>query len=311
MNPLVLARRSAIAALVLLAAPAIGACGAGEGSGQVQVFVVPEDTITRGIEAGSDADNIRDGWSVSYTRFLIALGDVRAARSDTGDKVHDDHVFVLDLHGAPAQGYVIASFDDLAAVRWDRFGFDVSIPRAGAAPLAPTRPDDAAFMIDHGYAIYFEGSIRKNGGKSCPPRMPCRDADAISFRWGLPAGTAFDDCTTVDGITGFAVPSGGAIQVKPTIHGDHWFFSNFTGGVELTSRRAQYVADCDLDGDGETTLDELRAVAAADVFPVPDYNLSGSIGGPIDSPYDYVMGEARTVGHFQGDGECPTRKVLP
>ena len=139
----------------------------------------------------------------------------------------------------------------------------------------------------------------------------CVAAPRITFRWGLPAGTSFDDCATEDGFTGFAVPEGGTAQVKPTIHGDHWFFNNITSGAEQTKRLAQYIADCDLDMNGETTRDELKQAKAADVLPSSNYNLSGALTGSINTAFDYVLAQARTLGDFQGDGECPTRKVLP
>ena len=39
------------------------------------------------------------------------------------------------------------------------------------------------------------------------------------------------------------------------------------------------------------------------------YNLSGSII-PIVTAYDYLEAQARTLGDFQGEGECPTRSIL-
>jgi hypothetical protein len=309
----VLSSRAPDLVAATLVALALGGCS-GEGAGTAQVFVEPEDTITHGLQAGAENENIHDGWSVAYTRFVVVVGHVRASRSDTMEKVTDTGVHVLDLLRAPASGYVVAelgALGDLGAARWDRFGFDLPNASKGAVPLAPTTEADATFMIDHGYSIYFEGTMTNPTGRSCPPGGTCRDATSIAFRWGFPAGTSFDDCSSADGIAGFAVPSGGTIPVKPTIHGDHWFFSNFTSGVELTERRAQYLADADANGDGETTLDELRSYEAADAFPIPAYNLSGALGGPIHSAYDYVLAETRTLGHFQGDGECPTRAVLP
>lgn len=303
------ARAPKIVAAALFAL-ALGGCS-GEGKGAAQIFVEPEDTITQGLEAGVENENIHDGWSVKYTRFLVVVGHVRASRSDTMERVADPGVHVLDLLRAPASGYVVAELTDLGAARWDRFGFDLPNAAKGAVPLAPTTDADAAFMIDRGYSIYFEGTMSNPTGRSCPPGAMCRETKAIAFKWGFAAGTSFDDCSSTDGIAGFAVPSGGTIPVKPTLHGDHGFFSNFTSGVELTERRAQYLADADADGDGETTLDELRAHEAADAFPIPAYNLSGALGGPIHSAYDYVLAEMRTIGHFQGDGDCPTRAVLP
>lgn len=283
--------------------------GAASETGTVQVFVEPEDTIPEGLEPGTGEENIADGWRVTYDRFLVTVGNVRAARSDAKERLSDPSVFVLDLRNAPATRYVIAEFEGASAVRWDRFGFDLPNARDGVKTLPPTTQGDVALMVEGGYSVFFEGSIEKQGGESCPRGEECVPAERVRFSWGLSAGTSFDDCATEDELTGFSVPTGGTIAVKPTIHGDHWFFNNITAGAEITKRYAQYIADCDLDGDGETTIDELKQVKVAEVFG-QDYNLAGALG-QIETAYDYVVAQARTLGDFQGDGECPTRAVLP
>jgi hypothetical protein len=293
------------AALLLSIAPLTG-CSDAAGTGRAQIFVEPEDTVNEGLNPGEGEENIKDGWAVTYDRFLVAVGNVRASRSDSDETLSDPSVFVLDLKGAPPGGYVITTFEDVAAARWDRFGFDLPNTPATATALAPTSDADLAFMKENSFSIYIEGNITK-----CPIGGMCDPASEVTFRWGLSAGTAFDDCATEDGFTGFAVPEGGSAQVKPTIHGDHWFFNNITSGAELTERYAQYIADCDLNMDGEATLDELKQAKAADVLPSTKYNLSGAISGPINTAFDYLLAQARTLGDFQGDGECPTRRVLP
>ncbi|WP_437875584.1 hypothetical protein [Sorangium sp. So ce513] len=299
----------AACALALVAGCGGEGGGAGSGTGSVQVFVEPEDTIPEGLEPGTGPENIADGWRVTYEKFLVTVGNVRAARSDAEETLSDPSVFVLDLKNAPATRYVIAEFDGVSAVRWDRFGFDLPNAREGVKSLSPTAEGDVALMVENGYSVYFEGSIAKEGGESCPRGEACVPAEEVRFRWGLSAGTSFDDCATEDELPGFSVPTGGTIAVKPTIHGDHWFFNNITAGAEITKRYAQYIADCDLDGDGETTIEELKEVRVAEVFG-EEYNLGGGLG-PIESAYDYVVAQARTLGDFQGDGECPTRRVLP
>ncbi len=293
------------------------ACSGSEaavGKGNVQVFVVPEDTISAGLEPGTGLENLVDGWKVEYTRFLVTVGNFRARSSATGAALSDPTVWVLDLKNAPAGGYVTFETKGVDAVTYDKVGEDMPAAGPSAKALPPTTAADLALMKSNGYALYVEGVMTKPDGQSCKPgsRDPkdCVAATKITFRWGFAMGTGFDDCGK-DGKAGFAVPAGGTAGIKPTLHGDHWFFTDLTEGVEVTSRRAQYLADADLDHDGETTLAELKAVKAADAFPTDLYKLSGAIGGkPISTAYDFVEAQARTLHDFQGDGECPTRTVL-
>jgi hypothetical protein len=289
--------------LPLLGSLAIFAVGCGDGtstngSGSVQIFVEAESTIPNGLSAGMGAEDILDGWSVKYNRFIVAIGNFRAARSDAQDKLTAPPVYVLDLMNVPAGGYVVHTWSEVEATRWDRFGFDLPNATGDATPIEPTTDADKALLVDNKASIYIEGEIDNGMVKK-------------TFKWALPAGTSFDDCADENGLAGFAVPDGGSVPIKPTIHGDHWYFNSITAGVEITKRYAQYIADCDLDMDGETTIAELQAVKGADLakaFPTDKYNLSGVV---LDSAYSWVLGQAQTLGDFQGEGECPTRKPLP
>ena len=298
---------------VLVVMPTLMGCS-DDDLGSLQVFVQAEETIGSGINPGMGEEDIADGWKVTYDEFLVTVGHVRAGRTDTGAKLNDASSFVLNLKQVPAGGYVISEMD-AASGAWYQFGFDMPKATAATEVLAPTTAMDKTLVEQGGNSIYVAGAIENASGMSCPPGDPdptkCVAAPKITFAWGLPAATSFDDCATADGTAGFAVPSGATAAVEITVHGDHWFFNNITAGVEIVQRYAQYVADCDLNHDGETTLDELKQVPAADVFPSSKYNLSGSFSGPIETAYDYVLTQARTIGDFQGYGECPTRKVLP
>lgn len=302
-------------ALVLLALPFWTACGQGEGA--VQVFVEPEDTIPDGLAPGTGMENVHDGWSVTYQKFLVVVGNFRAARSSGGASLAQPTAYVVDLMSVPAGGLVIARFDDVDAVRFDQVGFDLPNASASAVRAENTSEADYNVMLSNGFSLYFEATLSKPDGQSCSPTAPgdCVARPSLTVKWGLRAGTAFDGCAPEEGAAGFAVPSGGTVQVKPTIHGDHWFFTNLTMEEEITERRAQWIVNSDLDRNGETTLDELRAVRAANVFPSPPYNLSGTnFSGtviPVDTAYNYLEVQARTLGDYQGDGECPLRRILP
>ena len=277
------------------------ACSDSGGSGNVQIFVVPEDSIVNGIVAGTDTENIQDGWTVTYSRYLASVGNFRARRSDTNATLSDPSRFILDLKSAPTSGYVTTTWSSVDAVMWDKFGYDVPNATAGALPLPPTKQSDVDFMIANHYSVYYEGSGTK-------------DNVTITFEWGFSAGTSFDDCASPDGTPGFAVPSGGTVQVKPTLHGDHEFFDNVTQGVEITTRLAQWLSTCDLDGNHDVTIAELRACDVVTALPQPPYDLSGVADADGDgrlSVFDYVFSEMQTFGHYQGDGECGTRTRLP
>jgi len=284
----------------------------GTAKGNAQVFVVAEESITSGIEPGTGDENLQDGWKVDYSKFLVSIGNFRAKSTQSGKSIGDPTVWILDLKNAPASGYVTATFNDLDAVRFDKVGEDMPVPTATAKAATGTSEVDRKLMIDGGYSVYVEGTLSKADGQSCTPGKPteCVAATSIKFKWGFAMGTSFDDCASAQGDTGFAVPSGGSVQIKPTIHGDHWFFSDITEGAEITKRYAQYVADADANHDGETTIDELKAVKATDAFPTSKYKLSGGVEGSITTAWDFVRSQARTVHDFQGDGECPTRTVL-
>lgn len=301
-----------VKACLALVLAGCGCAGETAGKGNLQVFVVAEESISSGIASGSGEENIQDGWTVEYTRFLITIGNFRARSSAGAAAIEDKTIYVLDLKKAPASGYVTLDRKDLAAARYDKVGEDMPIARAGARALAPTTDADLKLMIDGGYSVYVEGRVSKTDGVSCTPGKPteCVAAKEIAFKWGFAMGTSFDDCASAQGDTGFAVPQGGTIQAQPTIHGDHWFFADITQGAELTKRYAQYVADCDLDHNGETTMDELSRVKSSDVFSTDKYRLTGGIDGPIATALDYVRSQARTIHDFQGDGECPTRAIL-
>src|SRR5262249_34946935 len=147
--------------------------------------------------------------------------------------------------------------------------------------------------------------IENPDGQSCSPedRDDCAPATEVHFAWGAAAPTDYEHCGPQEGDLGFAVSRGGTSNHNFTIHGDHWFFNAFPEGAEIVTRRAQWIADADLDRDGETTIEELQNVRAADAFPSAQYSLSGS-PIPIETAYDFLIAQSHTIGHFDGEGEC-------
>ena len=151
---------------------------------------------------------------------------------------------------------------------------------------------DQDMMRKNGFSIYIEGVMKNPSGQSCNPQDPaaCRAAPTIRFRWGLAAATRFADCQ------GFRVSADTNTDVALTLDMDHWFRTTFTLAAESGPRRAQWVADADVDGDGETTLVELRAIAATDLLrPGLGYDLAGA-PSTVKSVEDFLVAQARTLG---------------
>ena len=71
--------------LLALALVPLTACELGIGS--VQVFIEAEDTIPEGLEPGDGDEQVVDGWTVRYDKFLVVVGGFTAARSDDGNDV--------------------------------------------------------------------------------------------------------------------------------------------------------------------------------------------------------------------------------
>ncbi len=219
-----------------------GESGATSETGAVQIFVEPEDTIPEGLRAGHGEENIADGWKVTYEQVP---GDdrqrARGALGCRGDASAMNRCSCSTSRTPPATRYVlIADFQDVSAVRWDRFGFDLPNAKAGVKTLPPRpRRPTSHLMVEGGYSLFFEGSIEKRGRRVVPaarrrrasPRLGCASAGAS--RPGRRSTIARPE----DGIAGFS----GADQrhgrgVSRPSTATTGSSTNITAGVELTKR---------------------------------------------------------------------------
>jgi hypothetical protein len=58
-------------------------CDAGP-TGDVRIDLEAEETITHGLSAGTGEENVIDGWTITYTRFVAIVGDVHLGRLAEG-----------------------------------------------------------------------------------------------------------------------------------------------------------------------------------------------------------------------------------
>jgi len=295
-----------LAALSLLSvAPVAAGCGDDAApTGTVEVRLDAEETITAGIAAGTNPDDIADGWTVAFSKYIVAVGHVELARAATPDPhFHAETEYVVDLQALPPTGFLLARFEGVSAERWDEFSYELAAASATSTRDASVSQADFDEMVAGGLSYLVEGTLTKTGGESCVPGAACRAASSISFRLGVPVPTVFSDCEAEEGAPGVAVAANTTTSVNATFHGDHLFFSAFPTGEEALVRRAQWLANADTDGDDTVTRAELEAADAAGLFPAPDYSLTGAPFA-IETGWDFVLAQLKTQGHFQGEGEC-------
>lgn len=318
---------TAIALLILVAA-----CGdeasTSEGGAALDVLVEPEDVITSGLAAGDGLEDIRDGWSVVFDKYVVALGNVELGlTSDADHTAAALDLFAVDLTRTESSGEVLWSFDGLEDGRWD-VGYAIS--SHGAERHDSVTEEDFERLTSAHASYLIEGRLTNEEGVSCPPGAlalvpdgaaevgenaggdACFAAPEVAFQILADVEVAFGPCE-VDGLTGVALTDGRTSTVALTIHGDHLFFNGFPEGSEGgVLRLAQWLADSDLNLDGTVENAELEAIAPSALSEFDErFQLGGSPLTPLDSLLTYVRAQLMTQGHIQGEGECAIAGEAP
>jgi hypothetical protein len=308
--------------LVVLFVPA---CGGDDEKGTLSVAVEAEDTIQDGIEAGDSSENIRDGWSVTFEKYVVTIGDIDLELStDRSVTAEAPNTFAVDLIRIPSAGLPLWKLDGLEAGRWE-FHYSTLGAADGATRHESVEGADFDAMLAGDFTYLIEGTATKSDGVSCPPATlatppsgatsvganagadDCYENPSIAFALGVLAPTRFGPCE-LDGVPGVSIPAGGSQTVTATLHGDHLFFNGFPEGDESgITRLAQWLADCDLDLDGEVTRQELSQIRPSDLAEMDErFQFGGSPIVDIESQslWIYVTAQLETQGHMGGEGEC-------
>lgn len=319
---------SAITAVGAIAGASCFAVGCGDSSedappGSVRVIVEPEDTILEGLSAGEKVANIRDGWTVTYDKYIVAMGHVTIAyATDDALIAEDERAFVVDLSKVPANGEPLWRLDGLRPGRWN-FGYALVTGEDDVKRHDSVSKRDFERVVDDDLTYLITGTLTKADGKSCPPSRyaqvtdvepvgdngtdPCYANPTIQFEFAVRAESHFDNCE-LNGVSGLAVTSGKTTTAAATLHGDHLFFNGFPSGDEGgILRLAQIWADADLNLDGRLETAEFESLLIADM-PEWDERYQPPGGAPGDEPIETMGQVARaqlqTQGHMNGEGEC-------
>lgn len=267
------------------------ACGADPndaGTGTAKFTTWGEEYIEQGIDAQAGATvGFVDGWSVKYEKFLVnfggitvrdAAGNVAGAQSGTllVDNTQKGVKTLLEFPGLEAKAYTNVSYSH--------------VPVTPATVVVGASAADRDAMASKGLAIWVAGKATKGGVEK-------------RFSWGFATTTLLSDCKAEeDGkeTSGIVVRTNQTDVSELTTHGDHFFYDRLQASPDPaveTNLRFDAIAAADKDGNGEVTLDELKAVP----LDVPTYNPSPFA---VTNLGDFVTALSRTVGHYRGEGEC-------
>lgn len=252
---------------------ALAGCGGDEaGRGTLAVEVWGEEYIEEGIPA----EEFVDGWSVTFDRFLVVIGDVTVARGDGGPDIDDPTQRVFDLTRPGPYPFLT---QEVPAGRYDNTGYTIAPAGAGAIAGNATAAD-LELMQSEGYAVYAEGTAEQR-----------RHSVAMTFAWGFERTTSYVECHS-----GADLNDGESGTVQLTIHADHLFYDDlFSEEPDVTF---EVLAEADDDGNSELTPEEL---AAYDLTALPNYG-TGSTG--IENLWDFIDHLTGTLGHIDGEGHC-------
>lgn len=261
--------------LALLSVALLAACGS---PGSLTFTTYGEDFI----ESGIPADEFHDGWGVTFSKFLVTIGEIKVETVDgtVGASIPDSKIWDVTKTGP----VIIAEAKNVPDQEYSQVSYAIA-PDANATAGNASESDVALMKADK-YSVYVEGKGTKGGVEK-------------TFKWGFDTDTLLQDCTPEEGKPGLTVPSGGEVKVELTIHGDHLFLDDLQAAD--SDLRFDTIADADADADGEVTLEELSQVDLTTL----DSGTYGTGSVPdVNNLAQFITSQVRTLGHFRGEGEC-------
>ena len=210
-------KKDTLSTFVLLSSLALCACGSGDeasGRGNVSFNVWGEEYIEEAIPA----EEFEDGWTVSFSKFSITIGDVTVADRNAGEAGRLAGTRLLNL--VETGPHDIGALNGLEARSWDKVSY--SVPAANAqTTLHPSATEGDLMLMKAGsYSVHVEGNATNAGTSK-------------TFSWSFTNSTVYSDCVAEieDKETpGVTVSNGGTEPVQLTIHGDHFFYDDLASG---------------------------------------------------------------------------------
>ncbi|MEM9727107.1 MAG: hypothetical protein AAF997_00880 [Myxococcota bacterium] len=281
----------------------VAAAGCGDdssgGDGNVTININPEDTITNGIDSCADTDEpdecIADGFSVSFSKYIISVGFVDMAQVDGANPQSSDAVAVAEFTNLSEAGSELTSFSGIPIGQYTEFAYQTPLITEETININQVSQDDIDNMIENNLTYIIEGQLTAD-----------EDGSTIDFLIEADVQSFYDNCGEEGGEAGINVSTSGTDAI--TMHGDHIFFNGFPADESGVTRLAFWMSLVeDIDEDGVLTqVDFEAATDIGTLYPSPPY--SDLNGGPLEDPvtnaWDFVISQLGTQGHLNGEGEC-------
>jgi hypothetical protein len=286
-------RKSTMTILALTAVTAVG-CGddGGSGAGNLTVVLEAEETIPEGLASGIGDEDITDGYSVEFSRYIVAVGLLDMAQANGANRQQGTVVTVADYTNLPTTLPALETFNGIPAGQYSEFGYDTPVIDDTVVNVNGVSDDDVQRMIDSNLTYIIQGTLTADAGGS---KEFLIEADVPSV---------YTDCGEEPEL---GVNVGASTTASVTIHGDHIFFNGFPADESDVTRLAQWMWDVE-DVDEDEVLTKTDFEAATDVgalFPSPAYSgLNDGPVGPINNAWDFIRSQLGTQGHLDGEGEC-------
>lgn len=293
-------RNSTILGASMLAITLHTGCGSsstgGAGEGNLSVVLAAEETIPEGLQAGDGDEDIRDGFDVRFSRYIVVIGNVAMSQVDGANPQSSSVIAVADFTSLPSTQPELTAFDGIATGQYTSFGFETPAPDSQPLNINSVPEEDVDAMLANGWSYIIEGTITQ-----------VSDAATKNFLIEAAVPTVYSDCALEDLEPGVNVSSNSSVDI--TLHGDHIFFNGFPDEEGNVQRLAQWLWDIE-DTDSNGVLTRIDFEAATDVgslFPSPPggaYELTGGPIVPITNAWDFIRAQLGTQGHIFGEGEC-------
>jgi len=287
--------------LAILAGSLMAGCGSsstgGSGQGNLSVVLEAEETIVAGIESGNGDENILDGFDVTFSKYVVSIGNVAMSQVvDDPNPLSSADVVIADFTSLGSFPD-LTSFNGIPTGQYVSFGYETPTPDASVENFNDVDEEDFNAMITYGWSYLIEGTITQ-----------VSDGASKEFMIEASVPTVYGDCAVEDMEPGVNVASDSSVDI--TLHGDHIVFNGFPEDEGAVQRLASWLWAIEDDGDGVLTKDDFEAATnVEELFPTPTYTLTGGPIEPIRNAWDFIRAQLGTQGHIRGEGECEWSKL--